>query len=123
MSGEGKRVFVYGTLKRGGSNHHHLNGQKFLGEARTAPGFRLYDLGGFPGMIARRDDREGVFGEVWAVAADALARLDELEGLAEGVYTREPVPLLPPFSTPPVDAYFYAGSVTGRRDLGAVWTE
>ena len=29
-------LFVYGTLKRGGSNHAHLAGQKFLGPARTA---------------------------------------------------------------------------------------
>ena len=28
-------VFVYGTLKRGGSNHAFLQGQQFLGEGRT----------------------------------------------------------------------------------------
>jgi gamma-glutamylcyclotransferase (GGCT)/AIG2-like uncharacterized protein YtfP len=29
-------LFVYGTLKRGGSNHHQLASQTFLGPARTA---------------------------------------------------------------------------------------
>ena len=38
-------VFVYGTLKRGYSNHHFLAGQAFQGEARTAPGFALFSLG------------------------------------------------------------------------------
>jgi len=35
------RIFVYGTLKRGGRNHHFMAGQQFVGEARTAPGYTL----------------------------------------------------------------------------------
>jgi len=84
----GRLIFVYGTLKRGCRNHHFLAGQKFVGEARTAPGFRLYDLGGHPGMVAQSDDTEGVTGEIWEVDASALGRLDALEGLAEGMYRR-----------------------------------
>ncbi|TAG31979.1 MAG: hypothetical protein EAZ36_02825, partial [Verrucomicrobia bacterium] len=30
-------VFVYGTLKRGGSNHAFMVGQRFIGLARHAP--------------------------------------------------------------------------------------
>jgi gamma-glutamylaminecyclotransferase len=111
-------VFVYGTLKRGGSNHHYLAGQKFAGEARTPPGFRLFDLGEYPGMVAQGDDRTGVSGEVWAVDADCLARLDVLECIAEGLYRRELVPLLPPFADRKVGSYLYARTVEGRRDLG-----
>ena len=56
-------IFVYGTLKKGGSNHHLMAGQKFLGAARTIPGFRLYDLGGHPGMIPLPGDQAGVIGD------------------------------------------------------------
>lgn len=122
MSAE-KFIFVYGTLKRGCSNHHFLSDQKFIGAARTAPGFRLYALGGFPGMIAQPDDRDGVTGEVWSVDPAALVRLDGLEGLDEGMYRREHIPLLAPFAGRPVEGYLYARSVEGRRDLGSTWTE
>src|SRR5689334_7669355 len=103
MSDERKLVFVYGTLKRGGSNHPYLAGQSFVGEARTVPGFRLYELSGFPGMIAMPSDREGVAGEVWSVDAAALEQLDALEGVDEGLYRREPVPLVAPFADKTVE--------------------
>ena len=44
-------VFVYGSLKRGQSNHHLLAATTFQGEAR-APGLVLHDLGPFPMAIA-----------------------------------------------------------------------
>jgi len=43
-------VFVYGSLKRGQSNHHLLSATSFQGEAR-APGLVLHDLGPFPMAI------------------------------------------------------------------------
>jgi len=122
MSAE-KLLFVYGTLKRGCANHHFLAEQKFIGEARTAPGFRLYNLGGYPGMVAKANDRDGVTGEVWSVDPAALTRLDGLEGLAEGVYRREAIPLLPPFDNRGIEGYLYTRSVEGNRDIGGVWRE
>ena len=116
-------IFVYGTLKRGCCNHHFLAGQNFIGEARTAPGFRLFDLGGHPGMVVRPDDTEGVAGEIWEVDEDCLARIDALEGIAEAWYRREPVPLLPPFANRGIEAYSYPHDVTGRREVGSVWCE
>ena len=68
-------LFVYGTLKRGGSNHHHLAGQTFLGPARTTPGFTLFSLGAYPGLVAAPADTRGVTGELWSVDAACLARL------------------------------------------------
>lgn len=124
MNGTGEKlIFVYGTLKRGCSNHHYLAGQKFLGDARTAPGFQLYDLGGYPGMIASAGDREGVTGEIWSVDTSALKKLDALEGLAEGLYRRKPVPVLPPFADRGVEAYLYARSVEALREIGPTWKE
>ena|GEM_PF-734414 len=42
------RVFVYGTLKRGGANHSLLNDAEFAGTG--AAWGRLYDLGSFPAL-------------------------------------------------------------------------
>lgn len=116
-------LFVYGTLKRGCRNHHHLADQHFIGVARTAPGYRLCDLGGYPSIATNRDDREGVVGEVWSVDAEALKRLDDFEGVHEGLYRREPLPLLAPFATQKVDAYVSVLPVTGRPDIGSEWIE
>lgn len=116
-------LFVYGTLKRGCSNHRHLADQTFVGPARTSSGFRLHDLGGYPGIVARPDDTDGVVGEVWSVDPGALRRLDEFEGVHEGLYRREPIPLLPPFAGQSVDAYISVLPAAGRPDVGSEWTE
>lgn len=114
-------LFVYGTLKRGGSNHRQLAGEIFVGEAHTVAGYRLFALDGYPGMVALAGDREGVVGEVWSVKPDALTRLDRFEGVDQGLYRRESVPLLPPFAGRTVHAYLYPHSVAGRAELGSVW--
>lgn len=125
MTAPAAHVFVYGTLKRGGSNHAWLAGQVFLGPAHTAPGFTLYSLGEYPGLVADPSDAAGVSGELWAVDAACLAGLDELEGVSEGLYARDPAPLLPPHGqlTPSPCLYRYLGPVAGRPRLGSVWTE
>ena len=117
-------LFVYGTLKRGGSNHAHLAGQRFLGPARTASGFTLLSLGDYPGLVPSPGDVTGVTGELWSVGANCLARLDELEGTAEGLYRRRPITLAEPeFSDPTVvaETYFYARSRAGHPTLGPTW--
>jgi gamma-glutamylaminecyclotransferase len=115
-------VFVYGTLKRGGANHHFLAGQEYVGPARTGPGFTLYELEGYPGMVASPEDRDGVSGEVWSVDEACLAQLDLLEGTAEGLYLRAVVPLERPFAGRRVEGYLYLRSVAGRRRVGGLWT-
>ncbi len=116
-------LFVYGTLERGCSNHRHLADQKFIGAARTVPGYRLFDLGGYPGLVEHFADREGVTGEVWSVDAAALRRLDDFEGVAEGLYRRERMPLLAPFADQKIEAYIFAQPTAGRRPLGPTWRE
>jgi gamma-glutamylaminecyclotransferase len=114
-------VFVYGTLKSGGSNHDFLTGQTFLGASRTLPGFTLVSLGDYPGMIPSPADREGVTGEVWAVNDTCLRELDRLEGVTEKLYRRAPVPLAAPFEQTTVETYFYLRNVKGHPRLGATW--
>ncbi len=71
------RVFVYGTLQSGESNHHVLAGARRVCVARTAPRFELRDLGPYPGLVRGGD--QSVAGEVYEVSADALSALDEFE--------------------------------------------
>lgn len=116
-------LFVYGTLKRGCHNHRFIAGQNFLGLAETVPGYRLYDLGGYPGLVARPDAPEGVRGEVWSVDDETLKRLDAFEGVHEGLYRREPVQLAAPYAGQSIGAYFSALDIEGRREIGNVWEE
>jgi gamma-glutamylcyclotransferase (GGCT)/AIG2-like uncharacterized protein YtfP len=83
-----QRVFVYGTLMRGGSNHRYLHGQRFVAEGETEPRYALYDLGGYPGMVETTDEPASVPGEIWEVSAECLAELDLLESIDEGEYAR-----------------------------------
>lgn len=114
-------LFLYGTLKRGGSNHHFMKDQRWVANARTQPAYRLYDLGGYPGMVASTEEGLSIEGEIWDVDAAALARLDELEDVAGGEYAREPVALLPPHQGLEVQGYRFLLSVTGKRELGTSW--
>ena len=72
-------VFVYGTLKREGSNHHWLAQAAFVGEGETCECYALYQgEDPWPHMV----DTERcypVHGEVYLVKPDDLALLDELE--------------------------------------------
>jgi gamma-glutamylaminecyclotransferase len=96
-----KRIFVYGTLLRGERSHHLLSTSALLGEARTAPGFELCDLGEFPGMV--RGGSGSVVGELYLVGPDALPALDRLEGHPE-VFFRTAVLLA---SGEEVEAYLF----------------
>jgi gamma-glutamylcyclotransferase (GGCT)/AIG2-like uncharacterized protein YtfP len=116
-------IFVYGTLKRGCGNHWFLAGQKLVGAARTVPGFLLYELDGYPGMVTQADSPSSVAGEVWSVDPECLNRLDELEGTDQGLYRRDAVPLVAPFAEQSVEGYIYLHPVAGRRLLGDTWTE
>lgn len=84
------RVFVYGTLMRGGRYHRLLRGARHVGEARTALGYQLYDLGPYPAM--RREGQGVVIGELYEVSPAMLVALDRLEGHPD-YYLRQPIEL------------------------------
>ncbi len=73
------RVFVYGTLRRGGRNdiHRYQPLPRLVTTARVRG--RLYHLGRYPGLLL--DDGEWVLGEVYEVTPSVLVQLDHLEGL------------------------------------------
>lgn len=74
-------LFVYGTLKRGYGNNRLLDNAAFLGTAQVR-GFKIYHLGGFPGVHVSPDLDDMVYGELYRVDNDYdVARLDRLEGV------------------------------------------
>jgi gamma-glutamylcyclotransferase (GGCT)/AIG2-like uncharacterized protein YtfP len=85
-----RRVFVYGTLLAGESNHRVLRGARLLGPARTPPVFAMFSLGHFPGVV--RGGETAIEGEVYEVDAATLAGLDQLEGHPR-FYRRTPLRL------------------------------
>ncbi|MFM7314435.1 MAG: gamma-glutamylcyclotransferase [Cyanobium sp.] len=81
-------LFVYGSLKRGQANHHHLADAPFEGEA-VIGGVQLHDLGPFP-MAIPGEGR--IHGELYRVDAGRLALLDRFEGVPR-LYERRILPL------------------------------
>lgn len=74
-------VFVYGTLRRGGSNHFRMAGAEFIA-AGTISG-RMYRIDWYPGLVLDSAGDE-ISGEVYAVGPEQLAALDAFEGLSAG---------------------------------------
>ncbi|GAA5117630.1 gamma-glutamylcyclotransferase [Luteolibacter yonseiensis] len=74
-------VFVYGTLRRGGSNHFRMAGAEFIASG-TITG-RMYRIDWYPGLVLDGAGDE-IQGEVYSVGPEQLAALDVFEGLSAG---------------------------------------
>ncbi len=81
MTPEPKIVFVYGTLRRGGSDHFRMAAAKFVGEA-TVSG-RLYRVHWYPGLVLD-EAGDDIHGDVYEMEPSTLAILDVFEGLSPG---------------------------------------
>jgi gamma-glutamylaminecyclotransferase len=114
-------IFVYGTLKRGYVNNFILQAQEYYGPAKTHPGYVLYELEGYPGMVRDPSSTEGIVGEVWLADERCLRHLDKLEGLKEGLYKRAVVPLEAPFADKKVQAYLYLRDVSDKVRAPSDW--
>jgi len=96
------RLFVYGSLKRGGRHHDELQaaGATFLGEAETVPGYRLEALNAteteYLALVSTPTTAAApqvVSGELFEVPESQLPALDAFEGEA---YSRGVVELRDP---------------------------
>lgn len=74
------RVAVYGTLRKGGSNHSILSDAKYLGSYETEPKFKMKAVGTghFPGII--EGGNTSIFMEVYKVSKDTYDSIKTLEG-------------------------------------------
>ena len=90
---------------------------QFVSLAKTRSVYRMFDLGGYPGMV-RENQGLSNEGELWEVDAAGLARLDVLEDVAGGEYERVEIELE---GGEAAEGYLYLREVSGRRDCGPCW--
>lgn len=80
---------MYGTLKRGFSNHAWLADAQFLSGAETRECYALY-MGDNPWpLLIENEPCYPVRGELYAVTSDDLVRLDELEACPQLYFRKE----------------------------------
>ncbi len=77
MMPSSNHVFVYGTLRRGGSNHFRMAGAEFVTEGKASG--RLYQIDWYPGLVLDAA-AEGIMGEIYQVSPAVLEALDLFEG-------------------------------------------
>lgn len=74
-------VFVYGTLRRGASNAHRMEGAEWIRSGAVRG--RMYRIDWYPGLVL--DAKAGwVIGDLWRVPEATLRALDEFEGVSAG---------------------------------------
>ena len=73
------KFFTYGTFRRGECRNDILTkfGSSFIKQTTTAPEYKLFNLGSFPGMIENGD--VSVTGELYYITEAALAMFDMIE--------------------------------------------
>lgn len=121
------RVFVYGTLRRGASNHFRMAGAEFVCAGSIVG--KLYQIDWFPGLIL--DETGGpIRGEVFEADQCLLEALDRFEGVAadesESEYRRVSTTVLPENGEEPLtaDVWEWLGEVDeSKRMKGGDWLE
>lgn len=95
------RLLVYGTLRRGCRANGALGAARFVNEVRL-PGYDMFNLGGFPGIVKNADNQEGIVGEVYDLPSDVadytIEQLDHYEGYfpqdeKRSAYLRRTIPV------------------------------
>ena len=71
-----RKVFVYGTLMTGESNHLYLENSKCLGIA-AIEGYEMYNVGWFPAIVPGKST---IPGELYEVPKCDMSNIDMLEG-------------------------------------------
>jgi gamma-glutamylcyclotransferase (GGCT)/AIG2-like uncharacterized protein YtfP len=70
---------VYGTLRKGFGNNRLLQNSIYLGECKSSPNYKMYSLGGFPGVT--KEGNNAITLEVFEVNSELIeSNLDMLEG-------------------------------------------
>lgn len=120
-------VFVYGTLRRGGSNHWRMRNAMWIGSGSVEA--VLFRIDWYPGLILAEDSGDRVIGEIYQVDAATLAELDVFEGLSAGEiegseYRRVKTRAMTPGGCIEAWVWEWKGPVDGsRRIKGGDWLE
>lgn len=115
-----KLLFVYGTLKKDHLRSQILFDQKFVGNFRTTKGYKLYNIGRFPGIIEVPDSDSYVEGELWSVDEDYFDYLDRIEG-SPTLFKLQKIQIEGTIYE--TFAYFWQRGVEGLEECGPIWTK
>jgi gamma-glutamylcyclotransferase (GGCT)/AIG2-like uncharacterized protein YtfP len=77
VSAQRHRLFVYGTLRRGGAQAGRMVGAEWIGSGRVRAD--LFRVSWYPGLVLR-ETGSWVTGDVYAVDDELLEKLDQYEG-------------------------------------------
>ncbi|MGB3182352.1 MAG: gamma-glutamylcyclotransferase family protein [Cyclobacteriaceae bacterium] len=80
MEKENILIFVYGTLRVGGSHHHLLGEATVINKSYSLPGHCMYSAGWYPVVVADQDSPHQVVGDIIGIQADLIPKLDVYEG-------------------------------------------
>lgn len=84
-------VFVYGTLKKGFSNHYFLEDSKYLGIGKTIPKYQMYPCLDYKyPFLIKSEPNNNIIGEVYEIDKITLIKLNILEGYPK-LYLREEI--------------------------------
>ncbi|MBV5329983.1 MAG: gamma-glutamylcyclotransferase [Chlorobium sp.] len=100
------KIFVYGTLKRGFSNHHFLMGSRFIGTGRTVEKYAMHTEGGIP-FVVENEPVSYIYGELFSVDGAVLQSLDRLERHPTWYRRREIDICLDGGTNPPMKVWMY----------------
>lgn len=74
-----KLCAVYGSLKKGYSNHNMFLGRAtYIGKTITNPKYTMYSLGGFPGIVEKGNT--AIHLEIYEVTESEDKNIESLEG-------------------------------------------
>lgn len=78
------RIFVYGTLRRGGRLNYMIAKENFVCPASTEPLYRMFDNGAYPYLMLAEDvpgplAAKSIVGELWDVSPETLEKLQYVE--------------------------------------------
>lgn len=102
-------MFVYGTLRAGGSNHHLMRTANLVMKNVCLSGYIMYDFGPYPFVTPCKDESRFIVGEIYEIPSNLLAVLDALEGIEEGLYER--------IFEPRIGAWLYISGRNAPRNL------
>lgn len=105
------KLFVYGTLKKGFSNHYLLEDCTPIHDKVCLGGYKMYSLGGFP-CIKEAETTDVVEGEVYDVPSGRWPILDRLEGVPH-MYHRKSENIMFEQDSEEVEVYVWSRDVEG----------
>jgi gamma-glutamylaminecyclotransferase len=101
-----RKIFVYGTLKKGFINHWRLKDSRKIGDGWVYG--ELYSVYSNSLPILKASDVSKVYGEIYEVSLKTLRRLDKLEG-HPGWYRRTRVFATLGYEVLEVEVYVFQG--------------